>query len=556
MLTISKPLSAGQAQSYHEKEFISKEQNYWSQRGEIAGEWQGRLAARFGVAGAVSAEDFARLSQGQHPQSGEQLVRQRASYEYQDADGTSVETMEHRAGWDATFSAPKSVSLTALVGGDDHVREAHRESVRTALEHLEHYTMARIGGNHPAEPTAKFVAAKFEHDTARPVDGYAAPQLHTHAVIFNITERENGQYRALQPQSLFASQQFATTIYQSELTYRLRQLGYEITAGRSGAPEIKGYTQEYLDASSPRSQQIREYLERTGRNGKEAAEIAAHSTRDHKEIHSLAEVMAAHRRLAAEYGNQADTVVRAARERAQHPSQEINPQQRVREAVTFSRDKNFEREAVVDERAIVRDALRRGMGEITLVQVRGNLSARLSSGEFQTVERPHSISGRHLTTARTIEAEQEIVRRVREGQNHISPVATRAEAIQVADRNPHLNRAQKSVVEDVLSSPDRVQGIQGFAGSGKTTTLSVIRNAAEAQGYQVEGFAPTSRAARQLKEVGIEAGTLQGFLARGQNTENNPEQKRLFFIDESSLASTNQVRDFLARLGPNDRVLL
>src|SRR5580692_5514223 len=221
MLTISKPLSAGQAQSYHQKEFISKEQNYWSQRGEIAGEWQGRLAARFGLVGAVSAEDFARLSQGQHPQNGEQLVRQRASYEYQDADGKSVKTMEHRAGWDATFSAPKSISLTALVGGDDNVRTAHRESVRVALEQLEMYTQARIGGNHAPETTAKFIAAKFEHDTARPVDGYVAPQLHTHAVIFNITERKNGQSRAIQPQSLFASQQFASAVYQSELTYRL-----------------------------------------------------------------------------------------------------------------------------------------------------------------------------------------------------------------------------------------------------------------------------------------------------------------------------------------------
>jgi ATP-dependent exoDNAse (exonuclease V) alpha subunit len=112
------------------------------------------------------------------------------------------------------------------------------------------------------------------------------------------------------------------------------------------------------------------------------------------------------------------------------------------------------------------------------------------------------------------------------------------------------------VVEDVLSSPDRVHGIQGFAGAGKTATLAVVRGAAEKQGYQVEGFAPNSRAARQLKDVGIEAGTLQGFLARGQNTEHHPEQKRLFFIDESSLASTSQMREFLARLGPNDRVLL
>jgi conjugative relaxase-like TrwC/TraI family protein len=556
MLTISKPLSASQAQNYHQKEFTAREQNYWSQRGEIAGEWQGQLAERFGLAGAVSAEEFGRLSQGQHPQTGEQLVRQRTSYEYKDANGNTTKTMEHRAGWDATFSAPKSVSLTALVGGDARVREAHREAVRTALEHLEAYATARIGGNHPAEPTARFIAAKFEHDTARPVDGYAAPQLHTHAVIFNMTERETGEYRALQPQSLFASQQFATAIYQSELTFRLRQLGYEIAAGRSGAPEIKGYTQEYLDASSPRSQQIRDYLERTGRNSKEAAEIAAHSTRDRKEIHSLGEVMAAHRKLAAEYGNQADEVVRAAQARARTQTQDINPEQRVREAVTFSRDKNFEREAVVDERALVRDALRRGMGEITYGQVRANLNARVASGEFQKVERPHSMPGRKLTTARTIEAEQEILRRVRDGQHQVQPVMTRQDAYQIAREHPHLNAAQKGVIEDVLSSPDRVQGIQGYAGVGKTTVLGVLRTAAEAQGYEVQGFAPTSRAAKQLREAGIEATTLQGFLAGTRESHPAGEQRRLYFVDESSLASTRQMRDFLARLGANDRVLL
>jgi conjugative relaxase-like TrwC/TraI family protein len=557
MLTISKPISAGQAQTYHEKEFTAKEQNYWSQRGVIAGEWQGQLAAQFSLTGAVSAEHFGKLSQGQHPQTGEQLVRQRASYEYQDADGKTIKTMEHRAGWDATFSAPKSVSLTALVGGDERVREAHRESVRVALDQLELYTQARIGGNHPPETTGKFVAAKFEHDTARPVDGYVAPQLHTHAVVFNVTERDSGQPRAIQPQSIFASQQFATAIYQSELTYRLRQHGYEITAGRSGAPEIKGYTQEYLDASSPRSQQIREYLERTGRSGKEAAEIAAHSTRDRKEIHSPGDVMAAHRKLAADFGHQAEAVVRSARERSQHREKPVSSFERVRESLTFSRDKNFEREAVVDERALIRDGLRRGMGEVTHAQVRAHLDARLASGEFQIVERNQSIPGRQYTTAKTISAEQEILRRMHEGQNQLRPVLSRAQAIAVADEHSHLNRAQKTVVGDVLSSPDRIQGLQGFAGAGKTTTLAAIRSAAEAHGYRVEGFAPTSRAARQLNEAGIQAGTLQGFLARTANPDPG-DQKHFYFIDESSLASTNQMREFLARLGPNnnDRVLL
>ena len=142
--------------------------------------------------GPVEAEQFARLSEGQHPHTEAQLVRHQVSRTYEGGGGKEVTTAEHRAGWDATFSAPKSVSLTALVGGDDRVRQVHRESVRAALAELERYTQARIGNVHAPETTGKFVVATFEHDTARPVDGYAAPQLHTHAVIFNVTERDNG----------------------------------------------------------------------------------------------------------------------------------------------------------------------------------------------------------------------------------------------------------------------------------------------------------------------------------------------------------------------------
>ena len=158
---------------------------------------QARSVARTDREASLRLE-FSRLAEGIHPQTEEQMVRHRVAMDYKNADGTTTKAVEHRAGWDATFSAPKSVSLTALVGGDDRVREAHRAAVTTALDELERYTQARIGGNNPAETTGKFIAAKFEHDTARPVDGYAAPQLHTHAVIFNVTERENGSTRALQ----------------------------------------------------------------------------------------------------------------------------------------------------------------------------------------------------------------------------------------------------------------------------------------------------------------------------------------------------------------------
>ena len=129
---------------------------------------------------------------------------------------------------------------------------------------MEKYVQARIGGNHPAETTGKWVAASFEHDSARPVNGYAAPQLHTHVVFFNLTETQNGEARALQPHELYRSQQYATAIYRSELALRLKGQGYEIERGKSGQPEITGYTREYLDASSPRSQQIQAYLDQQG----------------------------------------------------------------------------------------------------------------------------------------------------------------------------------------------------------------------------------------------------------------------------------------------------
>jgi len=556
MLRISKALSASQAQTYHAREFTSPEQSYWSRGQEVPGEWQGQLAERFGLSGSVGAEEFARLSEGQHPVTGDQLVQHRQAYEYQNADGKTIKSVEHRAGWDATFSAPKSISLTALVGGDERIREAHRQAVTTALTELERYTQARIGGNNPAETTGQFIAAKFEHDTARPVDGYAAPQLHTHAVLFNVTERGDGQTRALQERGLFDSQQFATAVYQSELTYRLSNLGYEIEAGRSGAPEIKGYSQEYLDASSQRSQQIRDRMEQSGFHGHEAAEIAAYSTRDKKLIQSPVEVLAAHRQLAAEFGNQADRIVAEARVRSQGQAAERVPEtlQRVaQEAVTFARDRSFEREAVTDERDIFRDALRRGMSETTFAEVRARFAARIASGEFQIMPEQKHDTGRQFTTSDTIQAEKEVLRRMQQGQNRAEPILPIQDAVKHTGKYKILNTAQRRAAEEILTSRDTVQGLQGFAGVGKTTALKTVREAAEQRGYVVEGFAPTSRAAHQLRDAGIAADTLQGFLARAKQP--TPE-RHLYMVDESSLASTQQMRDFLRKLDSRDRVLL
>ena len=563
MLTISKALSACQALHYHKLEFTAATQSYYQQGQAVQGEWQGQLAESFGLKGAVTEAQFAELAEGRHPETGEQLVRHRFAQEKTDTDGkTETMAVEHRAGWDATFSAPKSVSLTALVGGDERVRTAHREAVTIALTELERYTQARIGGNHAAETTSKFAAAKFEHDTARPVDGYSAPQLHTHVVIFNVTEQADGSTRALQPNSYFQSQQFATAVYQTELTYRLRALGYEIEAGRSGAPEIKGYSQQYLDASSPRSKQIRDHLDKHGVSGAEAAEIAAHTTRDTKQMLTREETLEAHKQLAAQYGNQADRVIAEAQSRVQNEAQTIDPQglhrqARARQAVTYARDMNFEREAVVDERQLMRDALRRGMGETTYADIRTEFERRRGEGEFLQAGRAKHDSARRFTTPAMIAIERENVAVMRAGQNTVEPIVLDKQAAVQAQSRSFFNASQRTVVQEVLTSRDRVHGLQGFAGTGKTSTLEVIREGAQLSGYAVEGFAPTGRAARQLRDAGVSADTLQGFLARGSRQQKDDFASRhLYLLDESSLASTRQVNAFLKKIGPEDRVLV
>jgi conjugative relaxase-like TrwC/TraI family protein len=467
--------------------------------------------------------------------------------------GDTVRSMEHRAGWDATFSAPKSVSLTALVGGDERVKEAHRESVKVALNEMEKYAQARIGGNTPAETTGAWVAARFEHDSSRPVDGYSAPQLHTHTVIFNIAETADGNTRALQPQELYKTQQYATAVYRSELAARLQQLGYQVERGEHGQPEIKGYTREYLEASSPRRQQITGQMEAEGRTGAEAAQIAAHKTRGAKLDLNHAEVQAQHQELARKHGHQPQHVIEEAQGR---PGVELGPEQAqrvARSSVTHARERGTERTAVVEERALLRDALKHGMGETRLPEVRAEFERRVASQELIEVERKPGLAGRAFTTGEMQGYEREIIERMKMGQGNREVLADGQTRQQTMERHPHLSVSQRNAVEEVLTSRDRMMALEGVAGGGKTTSLAAVREAAVSAGYEVEGLAPTSRAAQKLGEAGMATETLQRHLTRGGRADDG--QKRLYIVDESSMASTRQVHTFIERLKENDRVL-
>ncbi len=359
--------------------------------------------------------------------------------------------------------------------------------------------------------------------------------------------------RALQPHEMFVSQRYITAVYRSELALRLEKLGYELERGKHGQPEIRGYSREYLEASSPRREQIKDHLREQGIDGAAAAQIAAHHTRDRKELLSPEEVLQRHRELAARYGHQADRVVAQARQHGQYQMRE--PDVQAQRAVTWARDHVFERSAVQDRRAILETALARGMGETTYTHVRQEFERRIKSGELREVS--HMGAGRQYTTATMVCMEREIIGRMQEGnrRDYSDPMLVSPQVrISTEDRHPELNASQRQAVDDLFLSRERIVGLDGIAGAGKTTTLSVIREGAEAEGYRVEGFAPTSRAAQKLGEAGMETSTLQKHLARGQQPDTG--EKRLYVLDESSLASTRQVHEFVNRLHTNDRVLL
>jgi len=197
------------------------------------------------------------------------------------------------------------------------------------------------------------------------------------------------------------------------------------------------------------------------------------------------------------------------------------------------------------------------MGQASYAQVRQEFEQRIVRGEFRAVEHVEGRAAPQYTTAEMIRMEKEIVGTMQQGnqRGHDDPMLVSPQVrIETEDRHPELNTAQRQAVDDILISREKIVGLDGVAGAGKTTALAVVREAAEGEGYKVEGFAPTSRAAQKLGEAGIETSTLQRHLARGEQPDTGG--KTLYILDESSLASTRQIYEFVERLHPNDRVLL
>src|SRR5215204_6148147 len=258
----------------------------------------------------------------------------------------------------------------------------------------------------------------------------------------------------------------------------------------------------------------------------------------------------------AKHDNQARRIVAQARARSPLRVSQNEIEKRAQEAVTFARDNALKTEAVADMRDVWIDALRRNLGLTNVAAVAAELHHPQESAEFKPINRPQHQPA--TTTDRIVAMEKENIQTMLNGKENRPPMveAERVNEVVTAiaeSQQRTLNKKQRSAIEQILSSTDQIIGLQGGAGTGKTTALSVLREAAEKEGYQVRGFAPSARAAQQLGESGIQTETIQLFLRRRKEPATS---SRLFVLDESSLASTEHIHKLFRLLEPDDKLVL
>src|SRR5277367_6610588 len=419
MLVMSKgALSLDQAETYYQEKY--SEDDYYTESHRVAGEWYGKAAETLGLSGAVSEEDFRTVLRGMKPGTSAVLVSAAAGRD------------ERRAGWDATFNAPKSVSIQALVGEDARLLAAHRHAVERALSELEKFAQARRHRGQEWVTTGNFVAARFDHIAARPSetgiqDGYGPdPHLHTHVVIANMTLRPDGMWRSLDPVEIYRSQSFATAVYRSKLAREVQALGYRIVVtAADGRWELQEYTREQVMAFSRRRQDIEALLNRRNSAGAAAAQIAAHQSRLAKERRNENELRAEWKARAHDHRIALAEI--SERALARGPSQAVSPTA-TEEAVRFSVAHNTEREAVTDRRALKRTALQYAMGIADLESVRRETGVRESRGDLIALAVSPSFPGVVYTTPEMVALECKNLELTRVGRGRAQAIATEQDA--------------------------------------------------------------------------------------------------------------------------------
>jgi len=538
MISFSTIKSGADAASYYADQ-ERRAAEYYADQGRVPSRWLGAGAAIQGLRGEV----------------GQQALTAQLAGQVQDANGSArslgiqrAGQFQHLSGWDLTVSAPKSVSLESLVHGRDDVTEAHRRAVEAAAHYLEkHAAMARINGAEII--TGNMTVAAYDHVSSRAGD----PQLHTHLIIANVTHDADGRARSINNRILLDHRRAADAVYHATLSRELQHLGYQVRHDRNGHVEIAGYSPEQLRDFSTRSREIEQTLAARGQTREtasaEARQVAALATRADK---NLPETRAAH---AARWQGQAEALGIAPAERGtpHRGPGDWDQAQIASQAVAEAAAHLTEREAVMRIQDLHREAARMSEGRCAWEHIEAALADAIDRGELV-----READGPRLTTRDLLHVERETDARLEAGRGaHRAVMSDRQLTAALAKfetaRGFALTDEQRNAARMILTGADRYQGVQGLAGTGKTTLLSFVREAAEAQGWRVVGHSSgAEQAATMQRESGIDSSTTAAWLLDAQDAKASAlDQRVLVIMDE---ASQSGARQYLAALDATERL--
>ena len=512
--------------------------------------WYGEAAALMGLHGPVKPKRFEALLAGHVPGTDIRLGRLR--------DGEH----QHRPGVDVTFSAPKSVSLEALVYAAPktgaRVVRAHDEAVRATLGFIETElfqtrTYDPATGRRPRVEADGMAAATFRHLASRNLD----PQLHTHAVIANMTRGRNGEWRSAEFTAVERSKLLIGAYYRNELRMGLKKIGYATVptlVGRMPGFEIAGYQKLMLDAFSTRRRELLDYMQERGwENTPARTQQAALYTRQRKAEPDRQVLHQTWQERAQELGPARDRDIARGRNgvgASATPVPEPRAQPSALAVVRQAVEHLEERRTVFSANDLRAWALAHGGGRHSLDALDAGIARLRRDGHL--IEAAARRADLAFVTDRARNAEREIIAGMRAGLDAGRGLAP-AEAVEAKLDAAGLNPGQRDAVRGILLSPHRTVGVQGHAGSGKTTMLRAV---AELSGErQIIGLAPSASAARVLEgEADIPARTLQWFLTRYRDVgdgiaspERTEEARKalgssVLILDEASMVGTTQMR--------------
>ena len=512
--------------------------DYYAEGERVVGQWRGRGAELLALSGPVKSEEFEAIRQGLDPHTGE-FLRQRQSADRIAADGT---TQSHgRNLYDFTFSAPKSVSVMAGLGGDQRLAKAHQNAVSEALQELESYASTRVRqqGANADRATGNLVLAVYHHDTSREFD----PQLHTHAVAGNLTyDGAEGRWKALQASDIYQRRAYLSEVYRNALAREVRSLGYQTEdrrdrQGQDVGFEIRGLSDALLEMYSQRSRQrdaaIAQFTARNGRHptDNEVAILVRESRADKLLEISTAEVKQRQQARLSPEQAQALTQLRENARATAHAHGTVR--ENASPSLLYAQEHVFERVSVARDHELLTEALRHGRGRIALEEVKGVLQLEEVSGRIFRC-------GPEIATRQSLDRERAMVAAVNGAIGRFEPLG-RGNTFVASDR---LRPEQKHAVEFVLASRDRAVNIRGAAGTGKTATLQELQRGLREAGRRVLAVAPTTSAVEELQKVGFAGATTLQRLLQNQRAQAEMRSKVLI-VDEAGMVSGWQMSQLL-----------